>query len=1227
MLKNEILKLTEIHNLLQNSNLVLETEEDINNFIEKLPTIQKIFIVQNLLKELISIKDLFLDNKKNMLKKIDNNCYKYFKNLISIKQIYDYCELHQPEKIIEYKLLKEADAEERLHSFEENQKNFINNFFFILRNNNTLMLKIIKETDTKYYDQLGYFLTHFLYENTTSSNFSQDELILMIYLVMEDTINNKFPENFSYEFLIELTKNKKNYFLYHLIMNLTKKAEIRNYLINLLHDIILDFEILNHILTVNTSSMLDEILDLNDEEIVRRKTVLFSKGGGLKKKVKNQMRYSLNDNHINKLRALTMIDSEIKFDLDEDNENQDILNDLKKTKSEQIENNNNNNKDNKNINTFFEEINLKGEEISKKLKDLNNKEDKTDTEKAYGEFLGILDEQLQKENNNEIYSAQMILETFLESKNEKKKSLSEKDKSLDNIYINNYLVITGFIEDLLAKIINSLNSLPYTIKCIFFFMDELISKKYELNKNITYFQLIILKIKFFFDCFIMPILNNPLYNGCVSDGVVSNNTFDNLKLIGSILERFTLGNLFKLVNDNCDPYFIIFNKFMLEQMQNLFNIDVELEKNIKDKFEPPKFVLQLMESNNRNNIDYDFFIFNENESIQYQSVCFSYSDLIMLINTCKKEDIQKYFEQNTLIKMDFDLLLKYKKKFDEICTKNISENKMEFIFVSDIRYNESFLNEIKAITEEHFENYFKDQKNNSEINEIYIMLKQCLIEIFIYINKINKENFNSFIRNKHELILNNNSHINRYFKKKKFSLYKNSIFEDNNIENTSLDNEKDPLKLNINENRFIKSCLSCDISEDADFLEEIFPRIIFIIKNELGQNFDYYKYERIIFCITFLQLNIKNIPTMYTCKNSGLLFTDIIKDILNLIKGLKNNIILNKFYLKIREGEKMNLILSKYSSEIKSMEKYYIINYLYHKLSLPIPNSSKIKYEKSICISHNPLSLQKTFSKNNNQLQPQAKPITYFVKNFYNFQKMSEIVDDVLSIENDDKIPEIFREYFKGINELLTNEKIMTKFTKDEFQLICYDLENYIMLKLHEKLFPIHPTKGDEFINKKCERLNFIKAENIKGGKKKVNENLLLIVVEYINQIDKKYSPNDKINIFGKAYRILQDSISFSTGKSDLGVDDVQPWLNYVMIKAKPKMINTNYIFCKSYINPDLEKKREGFLLEQIGFTINIISNMRYNDLNGVTEEQFGKDDELPPDLNNYKDKNSSFGT
>ena len=69
------------------------------------------------------------------------------------------------------------------------------------------------------------------------------------------------------------------------------------------------------------------------------------------------------------------------------------------------------------------------------------------------------------------------------------------------------------------------------------------------------------------------------------------------------------------------------------------------------------------------------------------------------------------------------------------------------------------------------------------------------------------------------------------------------------------------------------------------------------------------------------------------------------------------------------------------------------------------------------------------------------------------------------------------------------------------------------------------------------------------------------------------------------------------------------------MIKAKPKMIYTNYIFCKLYINKELEKNQYGILLTQIGMVIKIIINKRYNELNDVTEEQFGADDDVPPDL------------
>ena len=165
------------------------------------------------------------------------------------------------------------------------------------------------------------------------------------------------------------------------------------------------------------------------------------------------------------------------------------------------------------------------------------------------------------------------------------------------------------------------------------------------------------------------------------------------------------------------------------------------------------------------------------------------------------------------------------------------------------------------------------------------------------------------------------------------------------------------------------------------------------------------------------------------------------------------------------------------------------------------------------------------------------------------------------------------------------------------------------------------PSKCDEFIYKKCLRLDFITPENMNADKKMINEDLLLTVTEYINKIDIKYTPIDKINMFGKAFQILQDSMSFSSGKSDVGTDDVLPLLHYVMIKAKPKMIYTNYVFCKYYINQNLLKKQTGFLLAQIGMFIKIICNMKFSNLKGVTEEQFGVDEEMPEDLKDIENK------
>ena len=116
--------------------------------------------------------------------------------------------------------------------------------------------------------------------------------------------------------------------------------------------------------------------------------------------------------------------------------------------------------------------------------------------------------------------------------------------------------------------------------------------------------------------------------------------------------------------------------------------------------------------------------------------------------------------------------------------------------------------------------------------------------------------------------------------------------------------------------------------------------------------------------------------------------------------------------------------------------------------------------------------------------------------------------------------------------------------------------------------------------------------------------------MKYINEINNKFTPADKIKCIAKAFSILQNSITFCSGKNELGVDDTLKPLIYILLKSKPKNIFSNYNYCQLYLDPDLSKKQFGILLTQICMIINIIKDMKYSELIDVSEEQFGKDEE-----------------
>ena len=252
----------------QKRNILKELEQQEIERIEKLTTFNKIIKLQKLLKEMISMKKRFETIKTNIMDKINKNCFNFYKNKISIKEIYDYCQSKKPEEHTSYTLVK--DSRQFFKDINRDIYDDVYNFLFLIRNNNKIMLQLIDKCDIKYYEELCVFLTNFCYEDTINSSFIQEELMLLIYLIFEKNIFQKLPEqikNTDNEFSFSIFRNKEN-IIYYILRSLSRKADIRNFLCSILVDSITKLQenrkfVLSNIFYPNNSE--EEITDIEED--------------------------------------------------------------------------------------------------------------------------------------------------------------------------------------------------------------------------------------------------------------------------------------------------------------------------------------------------------------------------------------------------------------------------------------------------------------------------------------------------------------------------------------------------------------------------------------------------------------------------------------------------------------------------------------------------------------------------------------------------------------------------------------------------------------------------------------------------------------------------------------------------------------------------------------------------------------------------------------------------
>jgi hypothetical protein len=128
----------------------------------------------------------------------------------------------------------------------EQYSNDLKNFLFAFRTNNELMLRLIECANLDQYEILVPFLCHFFYENFYTESNEQEEILYIIYLLLEKEIDSLYTPSVS-TFL-------EQSFISNFLTEMGNRYEIKHYIDIILNELIINIEETN--ITYNSMDIL-----------------------------------------------------------------------------------------------------------------------------------------------------------------------------------------------------------------------------------------------------------------------------------------------------------------------------------------------------------------------------------------------------------------------------------------------------------------------------------------------------------------------------------------------------------------------------------------------------------------------------------------------------------------------------------------------------------------------------------------------------------------------------------------------------------------------------------------------------------------------------------------------------------------------------------------------------------------------------------------------------------
>ena len=759
-------------------------------------------------------------------------------------------------------------------------------------------------------------------------------------------------------------------------------------------------------------------------------------------------------------------------------------------------------------------------------------------------------------------------------------------------YIDNYIFIKQNIDYLIQTLIDKISTIPYTVRCICKVISILMNKKFPALPKFLRNSFV---GKFIFDKCIFPVLSFENKN-VMDSRIFSSNTRKCLNVIISVLSN---ANRCCLYPTTTDTEKTIFNYYLLEltPILNQFYekvIDIKLPKALEDLVSQAKrkieqntddkiFIFKtksdrrkltirnIIEEDNKPKIEpevennnpvlYDYFKENNEEILHLESICFSLSDILFILDLIDRR--KKIFEGLP----DFNKFEQYYKKI--IIDKNAlmrMDNKDAKIKHFFIIFKEEKNEKLQQLLRSDKNSISTLNTNNQDSELICKKIKLCIKTILKGLNLLNNKDYS---------YLNKAISTNKFFSEIKHTL--------NDISEYSEEHEKIPLKWYgqyINNN---KKGLAEDYQKD-DFeklYKEIFEEERKILNDLRGLSST---------IITRDGMNLRCAEKLLDKAKYDLEDIEEANKFVKIEKFIDTEKI--EVCIRIKDEKDINNEKEKNLPEKERLPHIIVMdaNECIHQKNMADENDKKIRpsshavYIKDFILkfSDNPWNSDK------NNKNPKPK---FFVredimtgKRQYNIHKTMKMYMDI--VKKKIRAPVINKELFD--EKVNVNE-------------IAEKIEDHILRQIYSDVFPEkHPE--DELFYQRTKCMEWITPEQLEI--KKVYFNQLGFAISCIRKIDEARSVYDKLNLIINAHTSINNTIKFSSGKDDdSGQDEMTPIFQYIILKANPKRMISNINYMKCFLGGNLSDSR-GFLLSQIESGTSYINNLNYEELK-ISQKEF----------------------